>query len=289
MAAVRAVRAAGVHVVLATGRSAWAATEPATALGLDGPQIVMNGGAYVSPVSGELVWTRQLASDVVIDALAFARGLGSQPFLGFLEGHACQRVPAGQHAMPDFVTGSRLRRVESLAELAGLGPIRVFIPTLRSEHARTLAEATDWFGDRASIVYGDESGLEVMAPQTNKGHALRAVAAAMKLGREQVAAIGDGPNDREMLDFAGHSAALLPMPGSILVRGPILGTATQVVPSSDHDGAVEALRRFFPDLELGLARPRPMRAGSRPGHPGRRPDAPDWDDDPDPGMDLTAA
>jgi len=59
-----------------------------------------------------------------------------------------------------------------------------------------------------------------------------------------VAAIGDGPNDLEMLAFAGRSAAMAP--GSEELRT----AAGLVVPSSADDGAIEAMRRFFPGLDL---------------------------------------
>lgn len=296
-AAISSVRAAGVEVVLATGRSPWAVAETARALGLRGPQIVMNGGAYVSPATSRLVWARRLSPGLVIDGLTFARGLGSAPLLGFINGHACQRVVGaagsggvgGAAAVPDFAVGPRLREVDSLDDLALFGPIRMYMPTAPWEHARALAEAADWFGDRASIVFSDEFGIEVMAPGTNKGQALRAVAEVMGIERGEVAAMGDGPNDREMLEYAGHSAALLPAPGSLIEKSPVLGEATHVVPSSAHDGAVEGLRRFFPDLDFGPTRLRPVHPGERPARPDCLPRPPDPDDDPEPDMDSTAA
>jgi len=262
--ALAAVRSAGVRVVLATGRSAWSTTEIARELNLPGPHITMNGGAYGSPVTGELAWSRPMRPELVIDGLAFARGLGSAPLLCFLHRHVVERVPGGDVVVPDFAAGPRLRQVNSLAEMAGDGPIRVYIPVPLGRHARTVAEAKDWFGDRASIVFGDEDGIEIMAPNTNKGEALRQVTMSMGLDREEVAAIGDGPNDREMLRFAGQSAALLPEPGSAATAGLAVGEATQVVPSSAHDGALEALRRFFPSLGLSGATVRPFRHSGRP-------------------------
>jgi Cof subfamily protein (haloacid dehalogenase superfamily) len=287
--AVVAVRAAGVEVVLATGRSPWAVADTARALGLRGPQIVMNGGAFVSPVTCEVAWARRLGPELVAEALAFSRALGSAPLLGFLDGHAKVRGGGRDAEIPDFAAGPRLRQVDSLEALAGDGPIRVYVPTSPGEHARALAEAIDWFGGRASVVYSDQFGFEIMLPDTNKGAAVRRVAAAARIEREEVAAIGDGPNDREMLAYAGSSAALLPAPGSLPVKGAILAEATQVVSSSADDGALEALRLFFPELDLGPIRPRPLRPGRGPAVEARAARRPDHDDDPEPDLDLTAA
>jgi len=275
-----AVVAAGVRVVLATGRSTWGTTAVAHGLGLFGPHITMNGGTYGSPVTGELVWARRLTPDVVVDGLVFAQEIGSSPLMCFLHRHVCQRGRNGEPSVPDFADGPRLRVVDSLVDMADYGPIRIYIPVPAVEHSRFVAQAQEWFGDRASIVYGDQNGLEVMAPGTNKGEALRLVAASMGLEMDEVAAIGDGPNDREMLRCAGRSAVLLPQPGAAPVAGLPFGEATEVVPSSADDGALEALRRFFPSIEFGrTGAVRNLRIAGR----SRR------DDDPGPGLDTTAA
>lgn len=287
-AAIGAVRASGVEVVLATGRSPWAVTATVLALGLPGPQIVMNGGAYMSPMTGEVAWVRRLSRELVLDGLSFAGGLGSSPLLGFLDRLCFERPGRRKAVLPDFAVGPHVQRVDALGRVAGLGPVRVYIPTQPREHARAVAEAADWFGPRASIVYSDELGIEILAPRTNKGEALAAIAASLEIDRSRVAAIGDGPNDREMLAYAGRSAALLPSPGLPLTRGSILARATEVYPSSAHDGAIHALRSFFPTLGL-TARPAPAGMWSLVDGSARRPGPPDQDDDPEPDMDLTAA
>jgi Cof subfamily protein (haloacid dehalogenase superfamily) len=291
-ATIGAVRATGVEVVLATGRSPWAVGSTALALGLTGPQIVMNGGAYVSPVTGEVAWARTMSPELVVDGLAFARGLGSSPLLGFVDRLVFEGAHGRKAALPDFAVGPNVQRVDSLRGMADQGPVRLYIPTAPQEHARAVAEAVDWYQGRASIVFSDDKGVEILAARTNKGHALRTVAAGMKLDRTRVAAIGDGPNDREMLEYAGRSAVLLPAGGSPVAGGSILGSATQVFPSSAQDGVVEALRCFFPSMQMSPERarlPASPPAWPNPDRPHRRPGSPYLDDDPEPDMDLTAA
>ncbi len=245
--AVRAVRGAGAAVILATGRSPWTVTAIARELDLRGPQIMMSGGLYASPVSGEIVWARQMSPALVDEAMAFADRLGVRPLICCLDGHVLVS-PIGADAVddvPDFAVGPRLRVVPTSADVEVRNPIRVYVRTGPAHHRRALAAARAWFPPaRASIVWSDEFGLEILAPGTNKGQALRRVARAMGIGRDGVAAIGDGPNDLEMLAFAGRSAAMAP--GSEELRT----AAGLVVPSSADDGAIEAMRRFFPGLDL---------------------------------------
>jgi hydroxymethylpyrimidine pyrophosphatase-like HAD family hydrolase len=290
-AAVAAVRRAGVEVVIATGRSPWAVVAPALALGLFGPQIVMNGGAFVSPLTGEVAWARTLSRELVIDGLVFARGMGSSPLLGFVNRLVWEgaRSRDRRSPLPDFAVGPHVKRVDSLVRMAGRGPVRLYIPTAPREHARALVEAREWFGARASIVYSDEFGIEILAPRTNKGQALQRIAEARGIERMRVAAIGDGPNDREMLDYAGRSGAMLPAPGLPVARGLIPGGGTQVFPRSANDGAVEALRRFFPGMETVSERLETTWRWEAPDGRSTAVLAPSFDDDPEPDTDLSAA
>ena len=248
LAAVRAVVDSGVQVMLATGRSPWDTAPVACALGLAGPQLSMNGGALVWP-DGRVVWARRLDPELACDAIAFARRGGLSPLLGFPGGHACEARPGLDPDVPAFAVGPRLRIAERLETMVRRRPVRIYLPTPQDRHARVLAEARDWFGRRASVVYGDRDGLEILPPGTHKGSGLQTVAESLGLEPHEVAAMGDGPNDREMLAYAGHSAALQSRDHAH-DHGPAMAGHAIVVPSSDEGGAVEALAAFFPSLDL---------------------------------------
>lgn len=275
--AIRAVRSAGVQVVLATGRSPWDTTPAARALGLGGPHIVMNGGAFMWPGSGRVVWASRLDLELVLEAIDFARGAGLRPLLGFTDGHACESRLGLAPDVPDFAIGPRLRVVRRIEEMAGRRPVRVYMPTRPDDHAQVLAEIREWFGDRASVVYGDRNGVEVMRAGTNKGSALRYLAESLGIERSRVAAMGDGPNDREMLEWAGFSAAVLPRDAAVFGAERVLPAGAAIVPSSDEDGALHAVARFFPSLGLDA------------GTPGELLDQACWDDDPGWGGELPSA
>ncbi len=251
------VRAAGVVVVIATGRSPWGARDICSDLGLTGPQITMNGGLFGAPVTGEIVWAHRLGPEEVREHLAFARLLGIRPLLSFTDGHVAESSPdsIGAGGIPDFAAGPTLRTVDSLDEVAGDGPIRIYLPTRPEMHSYAVAAARAQFAGRASIVCNDDAGLELLRPATNKGEALRAVAARLGVARHETAAVGDGPNDLEMLLWAGRSAAMRPAPRAVK------NAANLVVPSSSADGVLVALGRFFPGLTLPSGGPDDRRLG----------------------------
>jgi len=249
--AIATVREAGVTVLLATGRSPMGARGVCLELGLSGPQISMNGAMFGSPITGDIEWARSLEPDEVREHLDFARAWELSPTLCLLDGFAVE-LPAGAAApidLPHFVVESKLRVESSLDSVAGDAVIRTYFPTGPAIHTMVVRALQARFGSTASVVWADNLGVELLSKGTNKGRALATVARSMGIAREQTAAIGDGPNDLELLRVAGASAAMRNAPPNVSVE------ATFVVPTSAEDGVLEALRRFYPDLPIPAAIP----------------------------------
>ena len=81
--------------------------------------------------------------------------------------------------------------------------------------------------------------LEIMAPGISKGAALRHLAGHFDLDASAVMAIGDGPNDLDMLRTAGIGVAVGNAPPEVLAG------VKYVVSSSDRDGVAEAVERYI--------------------------------------------
>jgi hydroxymethylpyrimidine pyrophosphatase-like HAD family hydrolase len=96
------------------------------------------------------------------------------------------------------------------------------------------------------VVWSDGYGLEFLAPGTHKGAAVEWLAMQRGLTLDDVAAVGDQANDREMLTMAGRSAAMGGAPADIAACADIR------VPPSSESGILDAFAWFFPDLESSL-------------------------------------
>ena len=83
-----------------------------------------------------------------------------------------------------------------------------------------------------------QHNIELNAPAANKGAALRALAEALEIPPERVMAVGDGLNDRTMLETAGIAVAM----GN--AHPDIKAIADFVTDDCDHDGAAKAIERF---------------------------------------------
>ena len=256
--ALAAVSASGVLVVLATGRSPWdSVADLAGELGLDGPQITMQGALIVDPATGTIRRLRALAPDVYRDVLAFADRLGIDPIATLLEGHRAERVAGDFDGFALAGHGPNwFAYTPDLAAFATETPIRLFLPTGPERHWSIRLAAAEAFLGRAAVVWSDQSGIELLAPGTDKGEAVAWFAAGRGISLDEVAAVGDAANDKSMLRVAGRSAAMGTAPVDVREVADVI-----VRPSTD-DGLIDALRWFFPDLagELGVE---PLVAGLR--------------------------
>ena len=245
--AIARVRESGVEVVLATGRSPWyGVAELARELGLDGPQVTMQGALIVDAETGEVHRARPLPASLYRATLAFARASGLDPVVAVQDGHRAERRHDSDDDFVAPVVETHFRHVDDLGAVESEGPVRIYLPTPIERHGALLDAALRTIGDRGSIVRSNDSGFEILAPGTNKGDAVAWLAEVRGIGLDQVAAVGDAENDIELLSAAGRSAAMANAPAAVRA------SASIVVPTSAELGILHALAWFLPDLAPAL-------------------------------------
>lgn len=238
-------------VVLATGRSPWSGiAELSNRLGLMGPQITMQGALVSVPATGEVHRLRAIPPAIYRDAVRFADELGLDPVVGLLDGHRAERLPeGGELFVTPMLSGRCFRYVDGLERLVEERPIRVFLPTGPERHGAVRRLALLRFAGRASVVWSDATGIEILASGTHKGEAVAWLARSRGIAIEEVAAVGDAANDMEMLRMVGRSAAMGTAPPEVRA------CADVVVPRSGDLGVLDAFGWFFPDLAADIASP----------------------------------
>lgn len=231
--AVALVVAAGVPVVLTTGRS-WHATQPIfDALGLPaGPAVASNGAVTVSYPPLELTDVITFNPSDVIE-----RVLAEHPTASL----AAEVVGQGYRVSRYFPDGDLYGAIElvSVADLAADDVTRIVArdPDATDAEFIELAERLGLHG--VSYFVGWSAWLDIAPAGVNKATALAEVAAGLGVAQADVLAIGDGRNDIEMITWAG--------------RGVAVGDASaEVARSADHvtgtfasGGTVTELRRWF--------------------------------------------
>ena len=231
--AIRAVVAAGVPVVLSTGRS-WHGTRPLVdLLGLPpGPSVCSNGAVIVSYPPEEIVQAITFDPREVIDRVEeFAPGtLIAVEEIG--RGYRLNR-----HFPEEDLTGEMI--IQDAAQLGAEPVTRVILrdPNSSAEEFLALPHHLGLHG--VTYFVGWRAWLDIAPEGVNKATALATVAADLGVPREQVLAFGDGRNDIEMLRWVGRGVAIGDAP-------PEVQEAADVVTDLFADGGpVAELRRWF--------------------------------------------
>lgn len=231
--AVQLVLAAGVPVVLATGRSWHGTRDLFDRLGLPaGPAVCSNGAVIVSYPPERIVKAITFDPREVIDKVEeFAPGTliaVEEIGVGYrLNGH----FPGGD------LTGEMI--IEDAHQLGSRPVTRIILrdPSASDSDFIQLAEHLGLHG--VTYFVGWSAWLDIAPQGVNKATALAEVAAQMGIAAADVLAFGDGRNDLEMLRWAGRGVAIGEAP--VEVR-----TAADVVADLFADGGpVAELRQWF--------------------------------------------
>ena len=206
-AAILRARAAGMHVVLCSGRIRPSMVPFAEPLGIVNPMISSNGGHIVGP-DGVEIHAELMAKSAFDEVLTYARehdlhlSVYTRDELLFLK-----ETPWGEtyakrvrSVMPQVVTPEEARERDVLKVLLIDQPERI------PSHIRAMAARLD--PEVCRMTESEPEYLEFMPAKVSKGDGLARLAAAIGIPVERTAAIGDYLNDLEMLTFARHSAAV---------------------------------------------------------------------------------
>ncbi|QKG24536.1 Cof-type HAD-IIB family hydrolase [Actinomadura verrucosospora] len=213
LAALRRFTGAGGSVVVATGRSEESALPYYRELGLATPAILYNGARVVDLSTGAVLYRRCLSAAAWARlTLLFDRmpdGVWPVAFSGG-RAHVLADSPAlAEYARRDRIT---LARIGGWAELPFDEIVKVMLicdrPGLVGAARTVLAGFAADPVAGVTLVRSEATYLEVLPAGATKGTALRELAGLCGVPMERIAAIGDNPNDLDMIQAAGLGAAV---------------------------------------------------------------------------------
>lgn len=241
-ACVASLRAAGAHVVLATGRSVVATVPVARDLGIEEGWAVCSNGAVLVRLDPE-----QAEGYAVEEMTTF----DPEPVLRVLQ----LELPDAYFAVEDLGRGFRVsrpfpdgelggeQRVSTFAELCASPATRVVIrdPGSTPEEFHALVERVGLH--QVSYAVGWSAWLDLTPGGVSKGSALEDL--RRRLGVEPFAtvAVGDGGNDVEMLRWAARGVAMGHAPEHVREA------ADEVTGTIADDGVVDVLRSIGRDTD----------------------------------------
>ncbi len=207
--AIGRVVAAGVPVVLATGRSWHSTVDLVDQLRLPaGPTVCSNGAVIVSYPPQEIVQAITFDPREVIERVEeFAPGTLI----------AVEEIGRGYRLNDHFPEGDLTGElvVQSAEELSALPVTRVILRDPRRSVEDFITLATHLGLQGVTYFVGWSAWLDIAPDGVNKATALAQIAADLGVKAEDVLAAGDGRNDIEMLQWAGRGVALPEAPPEV--------------------------------------------------------------------------
>jgi Cof subfamily protein (haloacid dehalogenase superfamily) len=237
--AVRKLHDAGVTFAITSGRPPRGMAMLIDPLDIQTPIAAFNGGLLVDR-DMKVIEQRVLPEDLVVPVADMMSSFkldvwlysGADWYVPKADGPHVARetwtVKFEPKVMTDGVTGL----TASVAKLVGV-----------SDDHDAVDKATqavhDKFGDHVSAAASQPYYLDVTHPQANKGAVARYLAARYKLDPEDIATIGDMPNDVLMFAHSGLSIAM----GQSSTE--VKRAARRVTTSNDDEGFANAVDRFI--------------------------------------------
>jgi len=244
VAAIRALKGSGILFTLATGRIELAVRPFVEALGLKTPLILYNGARVVDPTTGECLWQAHLPPDSVETALGILRELPVDVNL-YSEGRLYVEAvtPRVQdHLNKDKVAAREVGDLLAFFRNGCPGPVTKLLIIGEEPAFEAFArELERRLGDPMPVhlVSSDPIYLEMLPAGASKGEGLRWLCRLLGVPLEQVVAVGDAPNDIDMIEAAGLGVAVAN------AHPDVLAAADYVAPACDEGAVAHVIRRFF--------------------------------------------
>jgi Cof subfamily protein (haloacid dehalogenase superfamily) len=237
IAAVRELDEAGILFALTSGRPPRGMSMLVEPLDIHTPIAAFNGGLLVDRDMA-VIEQRTIPPELVPEAISLLRthGLdvwlyqGADWFVRDVDGpHVDREAATVQFAPTPRADYDGL--TDAIAKIVGVGDDHDAV-------ACAASDAQERFGEHVSAARSQPYYVDITHPRANKGSVVEFLAARYDIPSEQIATIGDMPNDVLMFARSGLSIAM----GNS--DREVQRAARRVTGPNDRDGFAEAVRRF---------------------------------------------
>ena len=256
--ALLAAEAAGVILVIATGRRQTYAQPVVNQIGLGQANVMLSSnGAVVRSFAGALIERTLLAGETARQLCSALRPFGQTMVFTFdhedahaADGLVVESIAALEALVGKWVDANRpyLAEIEPLERafddgkqpIQGMlcGPVSLVRDAEAALAASDLSRLLEFH--RTEYAQRDLGILDLLPPGCSKGTALARLAAAHGIQADEVMAIGDNLNDTDMLDYAGHPRLMLNASAEMMTMAETRGW-TITAASNDEDGVALAI------------------------------------------------
>jgi len=237
VAAVGRLRDAGILFAVTSGRPPRGMEMLVEPLGLQTPIAAFNGGLIVNP-DMTVIERKVLPEDLVVPASDLMHSFdlsvwlyrGTEWYVPDLEGPHVAREAWTVKFEPVLMTGVE-GLTHDVAKMVGVSDDHDAV-------SRGAAAMQERFGDQVTAAPSQPYYLDVTHPRANKGEVVKYLAQRYGLSTDEIATIGDQPNDVLMFAHSGLSIAM----GNADPQ--VQRCARRVTDTSENNGFAAAVDRF---------------------------------------------
>lgn len=236
--AVKRLRDAGIAFSITSGRPPHGMKMLIAPLGLSEPIAAFNGGVFVHPDLS--VMTQSFVPVDTAAKVIQAIGRHGLDCWVYTDRDWLVRDPDAPHVareqwtvkFPPTIVPAFDSRLERVAKIVGVSDDYAAV-------TRCEAALQGECGNHASAARSQPYYLDVTHPDANKGHVVTVFSETLSIPPEQIATIGDMPNDVLMFQKSGLSIAM----GN--ASGEVQAQARFVTGSNEEEGFANAIERFI--------------------------------------------
>ena len=238
IAAIGSARAAGIHVLIATGRMFRSALPYAQAAGIEDPLVCYQGAAVVEPATGKFLLHEPIPLELAREAIAAVQdeGFGLNCYVD--DDLYVARVTENARAYADFQE-IPITEVDDLLSWLERPPTKLVVVSDPEELDALRPKLVARFGKRLFIAKSLPHFLELASPTISKGSGLGFVAEHLGFTAAQTVAFGDGENDRELLAWAGFGISV--ENGDEVLKE----LADWICPGVEEEGVAQAIEAYL--------------------------------------------
>jgi Cof subfamily protein (haloacid dehalogenase superfamily) len=227
----------GVTVTFATGRSFPSAQKIAKQVGLNVPIITYQGSLIKNLLDGHVLYERSIPSEGANYIYEYCEKNGLHLQLYYNEG---LYVKEDNDKIKDYARLSSIPYIvaEDFKQIAALPQTKMLIIDEPDLLDRIAAELREHIQDQVHITKSKAHYLEFLHKEGNKGAAITFLANHIGCALDEVIAIGDSWNDREMIEAAGLGVAM----GNAIDE--LKAVADYVTYSNNEEGVKHVIEKF---------------------------------------------
>jgi Cof subfamily protein (haloacid dehalogenase superfamily) len=240
--ALRAARAAGLHVIIVTGRMFRSVLPYVEDAGLDDSVVCYQGAVVADPRTGEFLLHQPIRLDTALEAIdaVVAEGFHLNCYVG--DELYVAEVTQQARAYADF-QHLPIHPVGPLREWLDRPPTKLVVVGDPVELDGLEHRLKQRFAGRLYISKSLPFFLELASPNVTKASGLRFAAEHVGFALEQTIAFGDGENDVELLEAAGYAVAVAS------AHDRVLAVADFVCPPADEEGVAQVIEAYLDSPE----------------------------------------